>query len=335
MLEVGKVVQKRIKIFWLNCLVILSCLATFESSCLAEELKNLEAYKLEMEKRSLPILKEFKKKRQVRSFSYYKGKIQIDEIGDHISFHYYKSSHKKSKAKPLVLIFPGFTGLTPLDYYMGRYFAKRGYNVAISHYRDEKNELDPECIDISVKNGLLASLAVLDTVVQFDEVDSEKIATLGYSFGGIRASFLATIEDRISSVMLIVSAGNLSRAMSKSKFPAVRKLRKLHMNRLKETSTERYEEYLKNKFPFEPYQHFNKADNSNYLIVTSKMDIVVPWDVQNNLVTQLINPKHICYGTLGHCSSVCWFVVRHLHKSKQLLKQVWEMEKNEEPESAD
>ncbi|NRA46141.1 MAG: prolyl oligopeptidase family serine peptidase [Oligoflexales bacterium] len=310
---------------------LLLCLEIASSSCLASTEESLELFKSELDQRSLPTLIKFKRKRQARSFEYFRGKIQIDEIPDPISFHFYKSLRNKSlESKPLVLIFPGFTGLTPLDYYMGRYYAKLGYNVAISHFRDEENEEDPTRIHISMKNGLLASLGVLDTVTKFKEVDKNKIAILGYSFGGIRASFLAAIDERISPVVLIVAGANLSQTLSQSKFPAVKKLRETHMKKLQETSVEKYEEYLKGKFPYEPYEHLNSSNNANYLTVTSKLDKVVPWKVQESLVSQLSDPMHLCFRNLGHCTSVCWFVIRHLKKSKKLFRRIWESSSDEQ-----
>ena len=307
-------------------LIPLFCLEIFNTASLARGNIALETFKSEIEKRSRPILKKFKQKRKTRGFTYFKGKIEIEELQDQITFHYYKSLSKKSKSKPLILIFPGLTGLTPLDYYMGRYYSKRGYNVAISHYRDEANELDPDNIDISMKNGILASLGVLDTVSEFEEVDSEQIALLGYSFGGIRASFLATLEERLSPVIVIVGSASLSRTLGQSKFPAVRKIREIHMEKLEETCVKKYEEYLKNKLTFEPSEHLINCNTSNYLTVTSKLDTAVPWEVQKSLVSQLTDPQHICFKTLGHCTSVCWFVIRHLNKSLELLKDVWRQE---------
>lgn len=305
----------------------LTLLLYFKTSiytCFANENKTLEVFKSEIGERSFPKLKEFRLKNMTKTYSYYKGKIKIDEVQDLISFHYYKSLRNDlQKPKPLVLIFPGITGLTPLDYYMGRYYSNLGYHVAISHYRDKINEKDPEKIDLSMKNGILASLSVLDTVAEFKEVDNKKIAVLGYSFGGIRASFLASIDDRISSTVLIVSSANLSRTLSLSKSPTIRKLRKIHMKKLKSTSIEYYEEFIKNKLPFEPYEYLPKCNYSNYLTVTSKIDTVVPWSVQESLVLQLTNPKHICFRTLGHCTSVFWFVVKHLNKTNQHFKSMW------------
>ena len=304
----------------------LSCLELTNYSCFASSNEDsLDLFKSELEQRSQPNLVKFKRKRKTGNFDYFKGKVQIDEIPDLISFHFYKSLRKDSpEAKPLVLIFPGFSGLTPLDYYMGRYYAKHGYNVAISHYRDEANEVDPTKIHVSIKNGILASLGVLDTVSKFKEVDHKKIAILGYSFGGIRASFLAAIDERISPVVLIVAGANLSQTLSQSKFPAVKKLREIHMKKLQETSITEYEGYLRRQFPFEPYKYLNSSNNENYLTVTSKLDKVVPWKVQESLVSQLTDPIHLCFRNLGHCTSVCWFVLRHLKKSKKLFRKIWD-----------
>ncbi|MFK7826220.1 MAG: alpha/beta hydrolase family protein [Oligoflexales bacterium] len=313
-----------IKIFFLTASLSYSATGAL-GKCTEQGQLGLNKIKTELTKRSIPNWQTWESITKTKTFEHIKGLISAEGPGQ-IPYDLYLNTknqgQESNSKKPLVLIFPGFQGVSWIDHHIGKYFAKNGMHVLISHYRDIENDRRPEKIYEVTKNNIQAGMLVIDALIQLDEIDSEKIGLLGYSFGGIRGSFLALIDERIKAVNFIVSSGNFSKTILDSSLAAIDELRKEHMLALGSPTIEEYEKFLEHSLPFEPYQAICEQDYSHFFLVNSKTDTIVPSVLQDSFARQLTGAKTLTY-RLGHIPSVLRFALRDLNKSQDFFSSVW------------
>ena len=308
---------------------IIGSLASFEVKvlgiCHVHDQLGLEQIKAELANRQIPNWESWEPVEKTNAFEHIKGFLTATGPGK-IPYDLYISTvsqgQKTSEKKPLIVLFPGFQGASWIDHHIARYFAKSGISVVISHYRDIENDRRPEKIYEVTKNNIQAGMIIIDALSQLREVDSEKIGLLGYSFGGIRGSFLALIDKRIKAANFIVSSGNFTRTIIDSSLPAIDELRKEHMLAIGSPNIQEYEKFLESSLPFEPYRALCASDYSHFFLITSKTDTIVPSSLQNSFAEQLKEAKTQSY-RFGHIPSVVWFALRNLHESQEFFRSIW------------
>lgn len=314
--------------FKATLLALIACFYPFaqlaHSECHRQAQLGLEKIKVELASRKLPNWQTWEAVEESRNFQHVKGFLSAESPGP-IPFDLYLNSSQDTlhpNKKPLIVLFPGFQGASWIDHHMGRYFAKRGIHVVISHYRDTENDRKPEKLYEVTKNNIHAGMSIIDAVTQLGEVDPDRIGLVGYSFGGIRGGFLSLIDERIKAVNFIVSSGQFAKTIVDSSLPAIAELRQEHMNAIGTSNLKEYQKYLENSLPFEPYQSLCTSDFSHYLMVTSKTDTIVPADLQESFAEQLSGAQVISYH-LGHIPSVLWYALKDLKKAEDFFHSTW------------
>ena len=308
----------------LLCFALLLTFNIVNSYGQAAESQKIYAFKEEIEKRTPSSLKGFKKKFDTPSYSYYEGKVETDLIEQDIHIKYYQTwCCDESTPRPLIFILPGIIGVNPLDHFVANYYATLGYNVAISHFLDLENSKNPEKMAWAIRTNILASIGALDAIIDYKGIDKDKVGLFAYSFGGIRSTFLLSVDHRISAAVLVVSGRDFSKILSTSKFPAISYLRSIHMKHLTIETPEEYETYLRKALPYLPFAIDDQQDYSNYLMVTSDIDDVVPTNLQVELANRLKNSEHIIFKDLGHVTSIVYFAMFYLPYSNQFFSKVW------------
>ncbi|NRA44586.1 MAG: prolyl oligopeptidase family serine peptidase [Oligoflexales bacterium] len=318
------------KLIYLFCLLICMSLPPEANKayglCLEQAQQGVESIRVELAARSYPSWDAWQSIEKTKSFEHISGSLSVDGPGQ-IPFDFYLSnpqnSYGKNDPQPLIVLFPGFGGASWIDHYVSKYFAKRGFHVAISHYRDEENDRKPEKIYEVTKNNMLAGMSIIDAFSELPEVDTDRIGLLGYSFGGIRGGFLSIVDERMKAANFVVSSAQFARTIIDSSLPAIKDLKEEHMRALGSPTEAEYESYIESSLPFEPYQAHCSSDYSNHFLITAKADTIVPTPLQESYASQLPGAQTTSY-QLGHIPSVLWFAMRDLSKSEQFFKSRFE-----------
>ena len=139
-------------------------------------------------------------------------------------------------------------------------------------------------------DNMQAQMTLTDWLVEQPEVDSEQIAILGISFGGIRSSFLMGIDERLKKAVLVVSGGGLADIMASSQLADVVKIRDKHMQ---EEQIQVLESTKRSSKMLKSYNvgFLCRRDSEEFLLFLDKKDSSVPTNTQEALKLKLGNPK--------------------------------------------
>ena len=282
--------------------------------------------------RDKPTLLNFTKVKEAKTYTLYQGSLTTSLSGTKIlvPFDFYKSTNPhhsgpraNQKKKPLIVHLPGISGVNILDRHVGRFFAKRGKHVVISHYRDP-GEKSPYKIYETTLNNILASLATIDHFSARSYVAKEKAALLAYSFGGIRASFLSAVDERIKAFKLVFPSASFAKTLAYSQLDTVLTLKKSFKSQLNITSDRDFIDYVNSELPYNPLKTFCKSDYSHYFIVHSNNDKYVPFKLQREFLYTLGNAASMKVDHLGHQYGISWYLLRHLSKANLFFDQIFQ-----------
>lgn len=236
-----------------------------------------------------------------------------------VEFQVFKSN-SKTENKPTLVLLPGLFGITFLDEHIAMYFANQGYHVIVTHYRDTSSEFDINSLSSLWTNNIIATTGVIDSLLDsFPELNRTQMALMGYSFGGLRAAFLAAVDYRFKAVNIMVSSGSLSETLAYSNKDFIVELRTKHMQTLGLSRKSEYASYLRSKQPFEPISALCLPDYSHYYLVISKQDEWIPSPLQEQFQKKLTGSKVTVYDE-DHVSSVLNYAMINLRKTLEFFK---------------
>ena len=129
---------------------------------------------------------------------------------ENIKFDFYVQ--KKAGKFPTILILPVANGIDFCAKGFARHFASNGLNCAIVHNRDVEIEdiQNAEQVEDYLRQTVLDSRQILDYLVERKEVDSNKLGCLGMSLGGIRASIVSGVDERIKCCVVGLAGGGMA-----------------------------------------------------------------------------------------------------------------------------
>lgn len=119
---------------------------------------------------------------------------------------------KKTGKFPTILVLPIANGIDFCAKGFARHFASNGLNCAIVHNRDIKIDdiQNVEYVEDYLRQTVLDSRQILDYLVEREKVDSNKLGCLGMSLGGIRASIVSAVDERLKCSVVGLAGGSMT-----------------------------------------------------------------------------------------------------------------------------
>ena len=128
---------------------------------------------------------------------------------ENIKFDFYRQ--KKAGKFPTILVLPIANGVDFCAKGFARHFASNGLNCAIVHNRRVKidNIQNAEYIEDYLRQTVLDSRQILDYLVERKEVDGNKFGCMGMSLGGVRATVVSGVDERIKCSVIGLAGGSM------------------------------------------------------------------------------------------------------------------------------
>jgi len=119
---------------------------------------------------------------------------------------------KKAGKFATILVLPIANGVDFCAKGFARHFASNGMNCAIVHNRHIEMEdiQNAEYVEDYLRQTVLDSRQILDYLLERKEVDSNKLGCLGMSLGGIRASIVSGVDERIKCCVVGLAGGSMA-----------------------------------------------------------------------------------------------------------------------------
>lgn len=222
---------------------------------------------------------------------------------DDIKMDYYV---QKSCGKfPTVLVLPIAGGVDFCIKSFAGHYASNGFNCAVVHNR--KVDLDDietaEQAEDYLRQVVLDSRQVLDYLVEQDKVDSDRLGCLGLSLGGIKASIVSAVDERIRCAVVGLAGGSMADIALESKDKTVREYiaRWVKMG----VSPEALRIEMSDKIATDPVALAGYVDARNVLMYIAAFDWIVPRKCGDNL-RQAMGKPELVYLFSGHFSALLY-----------------------------
>lgn len=240
---------------------------------------------------------------------------------ENIKFDYYMQ--KKEGKFPTALVLPISGGIDFSVRSFAKHFASNGFNCAVVHNRefDLEDTETAEEVENYFRQCVLDNRQVLDYLVQREEVDSDKLGCLGLSLGGIRASILAGVDERLKCAVIGLAGGSIADITVLSKEKEI----KDYIDEMIEMgiNPETIHAELSDKVITDPLKLARFADAREILMFTAMFDRVVPRKCCDQLRKDIGKPETV-YLFAGHYSSFLYLPYAEM-KSLDFFKKRFQM----------
>ncbi len=206
---------------------------------------------------------------------------------------------------PTVVALPIAGGVDFCVESFARHYASNGFNCAIMHNRsvdleDIKNAKQAEDY---LRQTILDSRQVLDYLVAQEQVDADRLGCLGISLGGIKASLVCGVDERIKCMVIALAGGSMADIFLQSKEKAVREYMRHWVDKGASPKAIRIE--LSKKLVTDPLRLAEYTDARNTLMYIAAFDRVVPKECGKNLWRATGKPE-VVYLFSGHFTSLLY-----------------------------
>jgi hypothetical protein len=219
---------------------------------------------------------------------------------ENIKIDYYVQ--KKPGKFPTILILPISGGIDFSVRGFAKLFASNGFNCAVAHNRhaDLENTEAAEEVEDYFRQSVLDNRQILDYLVEREEVDSNRLGCLGLSLGGIRASMIAGVDERLKCTVLGLAGGSIADI---NLFTDKKEIREYREKLIKMgISSEIIYSELSDKVVTDPLRLAKYIDARNVLMFTAMFDRVVPRKCCEKLWKAMGKPE-VVYLLSGHYGS--------------------------------
>lgn len=219
---------------------------------------------------------------------------------ENIRMDYYVQ--KKKGRFPTVIIFPISGGADFSVKSFAGYFASHGFNCAIIHNRkaDLRDAKTVEDVENYFRQAVLDGREVLDWLVQRPEVNAEKLGCLGLSLGGIKATLMTAVDERIKCTVIGLAGGSIADITLSTGEKNIRN----YINELIETGIKPQDIHseLSQKIITDPLKLAPYINAADVLMYIAAFDRVVPTQCGNRLWKAMGKPE-VVYFFSGHYGS--------------------------------
>lgn len=226
---------------------------------------------------------------------------------------------------PVVLLLPILKGKEKIIQGFARYYVKKGYAALIIQRQKSFRRLKTfEGVNAILHQAVINHKIVLDWLEKQPEIDRERIAVLGLSMGGIKATLLSGADHRIKATVIVIAAGDLPWVLTNTREHGLVKKRKRHLETFRISSATLYDTLCR-ELTFDPLVYAPYIDAKTTLMVLARFDRVAHYRKGLELKEAIGNPETIVIPT-GHYTSVLFkdyvmrksfrFIDRHLSKKE-------------------
>jgi len=183
-----------------------------------------------------------------------------------------------------------------------RRFANNGINCAVVYNRQVEIEQtqSAEEVEAYFRQTVLDNRQVLDYLVTRPEVDPNQLGCLGLSLGGIKASLIAAVDDRIRCAVLGLAGGSMADITLHSREDGLEDyIRELQAEGI---SADAIHTELLEKVRTDPLRLAPYLDARSTLLFIAAFDRIVPTWTGKQLRQAIGGPKTI-YLLAGHYTS--------------------------------
>ena len=209
---------------------------------------------------------------------------------------------KKAGKFPTVLALPISGGIDFSVRGFAKLFASNGFNCAVVHNRhvDLDDAETAEEVENYFRQTVLDNRQILDYLVEREEVDSDRLGCLGLSLGGIRASIVAGVDERLKCTVIGLAGGSIADINLLSDKKEIRE----YMEELIEMgiSSEIIYAELSDKVLTDPLRLAQYVDARNVLMFTAMFDRVIPRKCCDKL-WKAMGKTEVVYLLSGHYGS--------------------------------
>lgn len=219
---------------------------------------------------------------------------------ENIKIDYYEQ--KQPGKFPTVLILPISGGIDFSVKCFARCFAGHGFNCAAVHNRkvDPENTGSAEEVEDFFRQTVLDNRQVLDYLLGREEVDENKLGCLGLSLGGIKASLISGVDERLKCCVFGLAGGSIADITLSSGEKELKDSVKKFIN--DGASTEDIYTELSEKVVTDPIKLAGYIDAKNVLMYIASFDRVVPRKCGDKLWVAIGKPE-VIYLPTGHYTS--------------------------------
>jgi len=219
---------------------------------------------------------------------------------ENIKVDYYMQ--RKEGKFPTVLVLPISGGVDFSVRSFAGYFASNGFNCAVVHNRQFELEdtQSAEEVEDYFRQTVLDNRQVLDYLAEREEVDENRFGCLGLSLGGIRASLVAGVDERLKCSVIGLAGGSMADIALLSEEKDIKE----YITELIGIgiSPETIHAELSDKVSTDPLKLAGYIDAGNVLMFIAAFDRVVPRKCGDRL-RQAIGMPEAIYLFSGHYSS--------------------------------
>jgi dienelactone hydrolase len=186
-----------------------------------------------------------------------------------------------------------------------RRFAANGFNCAVMHNR--KIDLDDiasaEQVEDYFRQTVLDARQVVDYLVERERVDADKLGCMGVSLGGIRASVVSAVDERLKCSVIGFAGGSMADIALGSKLGGV----KDYVKGLAEmgVTPDVIRAEMSAKIQTDPLALAPYVDAGNVLMYIAAFDNVVPRKCGDRLWEAMGKPE-VVYLFSGHFTSLLY-----------------------------
>lgn len=222
---------------------------------------------------------------------------------ENIKIDYYVQ--KKPGKFPTVLVLPIAGGIDFSVKGFARHFASNGFNCALVHNRhfDLEDAKTAEEVEDYFRQTVLDNRQVLDYLVERKEVDENRLGCLGLSLGGIKASILSAIDERLKCCVIGLAGGSIADIAVLSREKDIKDYIKALIN--EGISAEIIHAELSGKVTTDPLKLAEYIDARNVLMYIAAFDQVVPRPCGDRLWVAMGKPA-VIYLFSGHYGSLLY-----------------------------
>ncbi|UCG81677.1 MAG: prolyl oligopeptidase family serine peptidase, partial [Desulfobacterales bacterium] len=193
---------------------------------------------------------------------------------ENIKIDYYVQT--KAGEFPTILVLPISGGVDFFAKSFASYFASNGLNCAVVHNRDVdlKDAKSAEDVENFFRQTVLDNRQVLDYLVEREEVDRNKLGCLGLSLGGIKASLVSGVDERLKCSVIGLAGGSIADITALSKEEGIKEYTK-ELTEMGISSEIIYTE-LSDKVATDPLKLAEHTNARNVLMYIAMFDQVIP-----------------------------------------------------------
>ena len=230
---------------------------------------------------------------------------------------------RKEGKFPTVLVLPISGGVDFSVRSFAGYFASNGFNCAVVHNRQFELEdtQSAEEVEDYFRQTVLDNRQVLDYLAKREEVDENRFGCLGLSLGGIKASIVSGVDERLKCSVIGLAGGSIADIALLSDQGDI----KNYMKELIETgvSSETVHTELSEKVKTDPLKLAEYIDARNVLMFIATFDQVIPKTCGDRLWKAIGKPE-VFYLFAGHYTSFLYLPLAEM-QSLRFFKDKFDM----------